>query len=1120
MIEYLKSKFYSTNLMKSIFTMNITQLIKKQRPKFLAFQTMLFFSLFILSCKKEDTLFTSLTQSDTNIDFNNTLFEDGPLNVANYIYFYNGGGVAIGDINNDGLQDVLFTGNMVKNRLFINKGNMEFEDITAKSGIADKQGWCTGASMADVNADGKLDIYICRSADINPEMRKNLLFINNGDLSFTEKGDEFGLADVGYSTQAGFLDYDKDGDLDCFINNHSLSKYTAGEQDNISHRNDRDPNVASKLYRNDNGHYTDVSLEAGIKTNVLTFGLGMAISDMNNDGWPDIYVSNDFNEQDYYFVNNKNGTFTEQLTSTFDQVSLYSMGNDAADYNNDGLVDLVTLDMQPEDNKTMKQHSGAENFDKFQQLFKKGYFYQYSRNMLQKNNGDGTFSEVAQMANVSNTDWSWASLFSDFDNDGFKDLFVTNGYVKDYSDMDFLKYSVGRVIRKEKNDEAGIKDYLSKMPSNKIPNYILQNNNGVFTKKTMEWGFEKPLFSYGTAYADLDNDGDMDLVVNNSNDLASVYKNNTSETLKNSYLKIKLTGDQKNNAGFGSKITLYSGENQFFQEQQPVRGFQSSVDPVLNFGLGKSATIDSLIIVWPNDKKQKLVNIKVNQTINLKQIDATETLNFQNPALVNTIFKENNLLNFTHKENEFSDFTVQSLLPHYLSKQGPCMAKADINGDKKEDLFIGGARGQAGAVFLQTASGGFIEKTNTVFIKDINSEDVAAEFFDADKDGDNDLYVGSGGYEYAENDPLLKDRLYLNDGKGNFTKAENALPQMTISTGAVKATDIDKDGDQDLFVGGRLVPSLYPSSPESKILLNDGKGKFTDATLTNAPGIQKIGMVTDATWLDLNNDNYQDLVIAGEWMPIKVFINTKGKLKEESEKYIKFASSGWWNKIIAEDFDGDGDKDLVIGNLGTNAQFKASEAEPISIYYKDFDNRGSFNPIFCYYIDGVSYPACSRDDLVDQMPILKKKFLEYKTYSVATINDIFSAEQLENVGLLKAEMLTSVYLQNNGKQGFALKTLPQEVQSSPVKAMTVVDYNNDGKKDLVMAGNNVWNRIKFGRYTANHGLLLEGDGKGNFKYIAQAKSGLNLKGDVKSMQLVGKKLVAGVNNNPVKMYSF
>jgi hypothetical protein len=580
-----------------------------------------------ISCRNNNHyLFTKLDKDRTGVKFQNTLFEDGPLNVANYIYFYNGSGVSIGDINNDGLQDILFTGNMVKNRLYLNKGNFKFEDITQKSGVAEKQGWCTGATMVDINGDGDLDIYICRSADINPQLRKNLLFINNGNLTFTEKAEEYGLANAGYSTQASFFDYDKDGDLDCFIINHSLQKYTAGIQDNAELRNDYNPDFADKLYQNNNGHFTDVSRQAGITSNVFTFGLGLAVSDINNDGWPDIYVSNDFNEHDYLFINNRNGTFTESLSKCMDQVSLYSMGSDAADFNNDGLIDIATLDMAPEDNKTQKMHSGAENFDKFQNLFSKGFYYQYSRNMLQKNNGNGTFSEVGQLANISNTDWSWSALFGDYDNDGHKDLFVTNGYVKDYTDMDFLKYSVDRVIRTMHNDSVdAIPEYIRKMPTLKIPNYILKNKgNETFTKATKEWGLDEPGVSSGAAYADLDNDGDLDLVINNSNDYAGIYKNNNETILKNNFLRIQLLGSKENQRGVGAKVKVFSKGQQHYQEQSPVRGFQSSSDPVLNFGIGKNNSIDSVLVIWPNNAYQKISNVIPNQTLTINFADAKE----------------------------------------------------------------------------------------------------------------------------------------------------------------------------------------------------------------------------------------------------------------------------------------------------------------------------------------------------------------------------------------------------------------------------------------------------------------------------------------------------------------
>ena len=1081
-------------------------------------------SLVLSGCtSKNDKLFTLLDEDDTGIDYSNMLRESDDMNVMNYSYFYNGAGVSVGDINNDGLQDLLFTGNMVKNRLYINKGNFEFENITDKSGIASKQGWCTGATMVDINADGLLDIYISRSADIDPERRKNLLFINNGDLTFTEKAEEYGLADHGYSTQASFFDYDKDGDLDMFLINHSLQQYTTGVQENVQLRKEQNPDFANKLYRNDNGKFKDISAEAGITSNVLTFGLGLAVSDINNDSWLDIYVSNDFNEPDYMFINNGNGTFTDKLTESMAQISMYSMGSDIADYNNDGLPDMVTLDMLPESNETQKMHSGAENFDKMQFLFDRGFYFQFSRNMLQKNNGDGTFSEIGQIAGISNTDWSWAALFSDLDRDGKKDLFVTNGYVKDYTDMDFLKYTMDETIRsRQQGNTVVAKDFIEKMPTIVQSNYVFQNvGNDRFEKKNTDWGLDQKGISAGAVYADLDNDGDMDLVVSNTNENASVYRNNSELLNKNSYLRVQLKGDKQNSLGFGAKVVLYAKGVKYFQEQIPVRGFQSSVDPVLNFGLGENQVVDSLFIIWPNDKSQKINNVKVNQTLTLDVKNANLDLKF-NPIPAGDKYLVNSAsVNFTHTENKFNDFTVQTLLPNYLSRPGPTMAKADFNGDGIEDLFIGGAAGQAGALFTQSNAGDFIRKNSSSLDADAQYEDTASEFFDMDGDGDLDLYVGSGGYEFGPDSPWLQDRIYINDGKGNFTKKTSGLPKMLSSTGTVRSSDIDGDGDADLFVGSRVSPGMYPSTPESKILINDGKGNFTDGTAAIAPEVKYAGMVSDAVWIDVNQDKVNDLIIVGEWMPIRIFVNQKGKLKDRSTEFIKFGSSGWWNTIYADDMDADGDNDLVIGNLGLNAQFKASEKEPMNIYYKDFDENGSVDPIFCYYIGGVSYPAASRDDLMDQLPSLKNKFLEYHKYANATINDLFTADQLKDAKMLKAELLETVYLENTGK-GFKLKQLPVEAQYAPVYAIASSDLDKDGKKDIILAGNNSWTRIKFGHFTSSNGTLLSGNGKGEFSYVPQWKSGLNIRGNVRSLKMFpsgknsGAQFVFGINNAPVK----
>ena len=1085
--------------------------------------------LFVTACKSKpgNTLFTQLSNEETGIQFQNTLFTDGELNILNYSYFYNGGGVAIGDINNDGLQDIFFTGNMVKNRLYLNKGNFKFENITDNAGVASKQGWCTGATMVDINADGRLDIYICRSADGFPERRKNLLFINNGNLTFTEKAGEYGVANDGYSTQSSFFDYDKDGDLDMFLINHSLQKYTTGAVENPGWRNQRTPAFECKLYRNDwneslkHAVYTDVSEQAGITSNVLSFGLGIAVSDLNNDGWPDVYISNDFNEPDYMFINNGNGTFSERLKDCMDQVSLFSMGSDAADYNNDGLIDLVTLDMLPEDNKTQKMHSGSENFNKFQLLFSQGFYYQYSRNMLHTNNGDGTFSETGQLAGISNTDWSWAPLFSDFDNDGNKDLLVTTGYVKDYTDMDFVKYSVDLAVKQrsgEKVDAAA--DYINKMPDNHLASSIFKNNgNNTFSKNNSDWGFNHKTVAAGAAYADLDNDGNMDIVINNTNDFAGIYKNNGSKS-NNNFLRIKLEGDKQNSSGIGAKIKLWSNDSIFYQEQMPVRGFQSSVDPVLNFGLGNHSSIDSLIVIWPDDKMQKLVNLKTKQTISLKKADAQLTWTKVLPADSVVLFKQQQLDNIVHKENPFNDFSVQRLLPNYLSRQGPCMAIADINKDGLNDVFTGGAKGSTSSLLLQQRDGNFKPVSSAAVAGSGNSEITAAEFFDADGDGDLDLYIAHGGYEFEENDPAFQDELLLNDGKGNFSKSEKALPSLLFSKGCVKSNDIDGDGDLDLFIGGRVIPGRYPETPPSKILLNDGKGNFTDATKTVAPSLDTLGMVTDAVWIDINNDKKKDLVICGEWMPLKVFLNNNNALTDVSSTYIHFESNGWWSRIAAADMDNDGDEDLIIGNIGLNTQFHVGSKEPVTVTYNDFDKNGSLDPILNYYINGTSYPAFSRDDLAEQLPFINKKFLTYQSYSDATLNTIFTPEQLAGSKTLKAELMETIYLENKGNE-LVLHQLPQQAQYSPVYGIVIADINRDNKKDILLAGNNTWTRIKFGRYSANHGVLLTGNGKGDFNYISQNKSGLNINGNIRSAALINDhSILLGRNDRNALLLQF
>jgi len=1083
-----------------------------------------FFVLLFASCKNDtQKLFTKLSEDKTGINFRNLLKEDNPeFNIVLYPYFYNGGGVAVGDINNDGLPDICFTGNMVKNRLYLNKGNFTFEDITEKSGIAAKEGWCTGVTMVDVNGDGKLDIYLCRSGLSNAAFRKNLLFINNGDLTFSEKAADYGIDDAGYSTQASFFDYDKDGDLDMMLINQSTPEFSKGKIEYVQMRSQKaDSTLRNKLFRNDNGHFTDVSTQAGITSNVLSFSLGVSTADINKDGWPDIYIANDFKEPDYYFVNNKNGTFTEQLNKSFSHTSLYAMGIDVADYNNDALPDVMELDMLPEGNHAQKMHMGTDGFDQYDPLFRKGMPYQYMKNSLQKNNGDGSFSEIGQLAGVSNTDWSWSPLLCDFDNDGMKDLFISNGYKRDNTDIQFVKYSMDQSMKMQQGGSAvSAAEYISHMPGIKTENYIFKNTGkDKFENKIQDWGLTEQALSHGAVYADLDNDGDMDLITNNTDDFAGVYRNNTETMEKNNFLKFKLEGEAKNSLGFGAKIMVMQGGQTFYQEQDPVRGYCSSVDAVLNFGLGKIATADSVRIIWCDDKTQVLKNVTANQTIIVKQTEASENWNY-NTNTVSTLFTaDSNAVDFVHTENEFNDFTIQSLLPSYLSRQGPCMAKADVNKDGREDIFIGSAKGQSGQLFIQNAAGKFIAAPQPAFNKDAASEDVAAVFFDADNDGDMDLFVGSGGYEFLPNDSALQSRLYINDGKGNFVKKENALPAMLISTGTVTFADIDGDGDNDLFIGGRCVPGQYPVSPESKILLNNGKGNFTDGTAGVCPAIAHIGMVTDAVFTDINKDGSKDLVVVGEWMSPVIFINQKGKLIDQSATYIKFAAAGFWNKIYAADLDKDGDIDLVLGNQGLNNQFTAGEQNPMSIYFKDMDGNGSVDPFLFYFIGNTSYPAFSRDDVVQQVPMLNKKYLDYNAYADVTKENMFTPEQLSNAGELKANVLATLYLENTGHE-FIARQLPVEAQYAPVYAIAGADVNKDGNQDLILAGNNTFTRIKFSRYDASHATVLLGDGKGNFTYVPQWQSGLNVQGNCRSAVQTGNKIIFGMNNSKVLTYTF
>ncbi len=1089
---------------------------------------LLFLTFF--SCTKEDNskMFTLLNSSKTGVKFKNPIKETENFNVLEYGYLYNGGGVAIGDINNDGLQDIYFTGNLVGSRLYLNKGNFKFDEIAEKAGVFAAGLWNTGVTMADVNGDGYLDIYICRSAAKDKNKRKNVLFINNKNLTFTEKASAYGIDDSGYSTQASFFDYDNDGDLDLYVLNHSTQEYAGFGQITSRLKHRKSTESGDRLYRNDNGKFTDISTEAGLINNVLGFGLGIAVSDINNDGWLDIYISNDYNEQDYLYINNHNGTFTESLEKYIGHVPLYSMGNDVADINNDGYTDFVTLDMLPEDNYRQKMVSGPDNYDKHSLLAKTGFYNQTMRNMLQLNNNGQSFSEIGQFAGISNTDWSWSPLLADFDNDGYKDLFISNGYKRDYTNMDFINYTVQERLNDKKgiDKKAVIGEFLKKIPATVIENYLYHNNKNVtFSNVNSDWGLSQKSLSNGAAYADLDNDGDLDLVVNNIDKEAFVYKNNADIHTQNHYIKCKLKGNTQNTFGIGSKVELFVNNQILVQELIPTRGFQSSGGLELVFGVGKQTDIPTIKITWPDGKVQLLKNTKVDQTITLDQDNAVLLPN-------DTIQKEDthyfidttrdSILSYTHKENDFVDFKRELLLPHKLSTQGPKAATGDVNNDGREDVFIGGAKGSTGKLYLQNKAGKFMAATTNTFKEDSASEDIGVLFFDADNDKDLDLYVVSGGNDFNENSPELQDRLYINDGKGHFKKRQNSLPVMLTSGSCVTAGDIDNDGDVDLFVGGRLVPGKYPTIPRSYVLKNDGNGNFKEFTNQINPSLEHIGMVTDALWSDYDNNGSLDLLVVGEWMPIRIFTNKDGKLTEITEQCGTKDTQGWWNKIVAADIDNDGDTDYIVGNFGLNSQLKASIAEPVTLYAKDFDKNGAIDPVLCSYIMGESYPVFSKDDMVGQLSYLKVKYPNYADYANQKITDIFSGEELKDAQVLKAVNFSTGYLENKGNNTFTFKSLPSVAQFSPIYGILPKDSNGDGNIDLILGGNFYGSRVKYGRYDANRGTLLLGNGKGNFNPVSNLRSGLNSQGEVRDVIGLNSKATDYVmfvkNNKPVQIY--
>ncbi len=1068
------------------------------------------------------TLFTLLPSSQTGVDFNNTIFESDSLNILKEAYLYNGAGVGIGDFNKDGFADIYFAANMVSNKLYLNQGNdtegsLAFDDVTQAAGVTGDGKWCTGVSVVDINADGWLDIYVSATFHKDPDRRRNLLYINqgvNGDgiPVFKESAEAYGLADSGYSTQSVFFDYDRDGDLDVYV----LTNVLDAKQSPIAFRTKVTDGSAlnnDRLYRNDgNGTFTDVSRQAGIL--IEGYGHAVSVTDFNLDGWPDLYVSNDFIANDVLYLNNQHGKFTNHVRDYIKHMGWSVMGTDVVDINNDALVDIIALEMLPENNLRKKVNLSGNNYITYINAGKFDYEHQYIRNVLQLNRGmtpEGhpMFSEVAYLAGVYQTDWSWTPLVADFDNDGFRDMVITNGYPRDVTDMDYAVYDNGQSGFVENTSLA----MADSFPVVKIANYAFKNTGGfLFADSTQAWGLNQPSFSHGGAYADLDNDGDLDLVVNNMNDKAFIYQNTSNDPTQQNrqhYLSVAFQGSEKNTQGIGARVYLYyAGGRQQYYEHQPTRGYLSTVDGRAHFGLSDATQIDSLLVQWPDSKRQQLTRIKADQTLVLSYQEATET---DKPALPP---KENPLLaeaatryglTFKHEEREAIDYNIQRTLPHKFSQYGPGIAVGDVDGNGYDDLYIGGSAGKPGVFFMQDTRGKFSKDTHRLLGQDdAEGEDMDVLLFDADNDADLDLYVVRGSYEFRPEHPASQDRLYLNNGKGKFEQNSAALPQEFSNGSCVRAADFDQDGDLDLFVGGRVVSGSYPVAPESYLLENQG-GQFVDVTRQYCPTLQHLGMISDALWSDFDQDGKVDLILTGEWMPV-TFLKNAGSTFVAVNTGIS-EHTGWWNSLASGDFDNDGDTDYVAGNLGLNANFKASIQEPMTLYAKDLDENGKIDPmIFCYLKaeDGTRkpFPMHTRDDLIGQLTAIRRRYPTYQSFGGATMDALWSAQDRENALMLQATDLATSYIENKGKGQFSIRPLPVEAQLAPVYGMVSDDVDGDGNLDLLLVGNDYGMEPFSGRHDAFMGLCLKGDGAGNFQSMSIAESGFFVPGDGKALATV------------------